>query len=54
MSGKKKFILLNAIVQAFFGCCILASKDIPNWIAISPIVAGNAFVILNSYNDDEY
>lgn len=53
MSDKKKFILLNAIVQAFFACCILTRKDTPDWIAIGPIIAGSAFVILYSYNDDE-
>ena len=52
MSDKKKFILLNAIVQVAFACCILTRKDIPDWIVISPIIAGSAFVILHA-NDDE-
>ena len=53
MSEKKKFILLNAIVQAFFACCILTKEDIPNWIAISPIIAGSAFIILHANDEDE-
>ena len=53
MSDKKKFILLNAIVQAFFACYVLSSKDVENWIAIGPILAGSAFIVLHSYNDDE-
>lgn len=52
-SGKKDFILMNAIVQAFFACCVLASKDIPNWMVISTIVAGGSFAILYSYDDDK-
>ena len=53
MSDKKKFILMNAFVQAFFACCILSRKDIADWIVIGPIIAGSAFVVLYSYNDDE-
>ena len=53
MSDKKKFILLNAIVQAFFACYVLSSKDVENWIAIGPILAGSAFVILHANDEDE-
>jgi hypothetical protein len=53
MSDKKKFILLSAIVQVLFGCYILSSKDVQDWVVIGPILAGSAFVVLYSYDDDE-
>lgn len=53
MSDKKKFILMCAVIQVLFGCYILSSKNVQDWIVIGPILAGSAFVILFSYDDDE-
>ena len=52
MSGKTKFILINAAIQAAFAMAFLCNRNPElHWCAIAPIMGCGALLILKPRND---
>lgn len=54
ISGKKRYILINAVVQAVFAMAFMCHKDPSiHWCAIAPMLACGGFITLCVNNDED-
>lgn len=54
ISGKKRYILINAVIQAVFAMAFMCHKDPSiHWCAIAPMLACGSFIISYINNDED-
>ena len=54
LSGKKKYILINAVVQAAFAMAFMCHRNPDvHWCAIAPIFACGGLLAMYFNNDEE-
>ena len=54
MNSKKKFILINAAIQAVLAMAFMCHKDpTVHWCAIAPIFACGSWLVMHFNNDED-